>query len=143
MIHKGWLNAGSPDDWAGLDLRVLLLSEASTAAPVASDEFVADLVPASNELVNDDYDREALTGLAVTWNGTDGVWELEADDVDFGALTPDPGTQGVKGWAVYVHETDDSDSWLVRTHTGTATTLNGDHVRIAWADGVVLTHGEA
>lgn len=139
MIHKPWLQVGSASAWAGADLRILLLHEASTAAPAVGDLYVADLVPASNELVNDDYARVALTGKAATWNGTDGVWELEADDVDFGLITGDPGTQGVSGWALYVHVTNDADSRLVRTYTGTPTLLTGDHVRVTWTDGIVLT----
>ena len=86
-----------------------------------------------------DYDRVTLTGLAVTWNSTAGVYELEADDVDFGELTPADVDQGVKGWAVYAHVTGDDDSWLVRSYEGAPIALNGDHVRISFTDGILLT----
>lgn len=142
MIHKPWLLAGSPSVWAGLDLRVLLLHETSTAVPAPGDEYVAALSPGTNELVNDDYTRTALTGLGVAWNGTTGRYELQADDVDFGALTPDPGTQGVSGWALYVHVTDDDDSRLVMTDLETPMVLNGDHLLLPWPDGIVMGRGE-
>lgn len=140
-VHKLWLQVGSPTGWASADLRVLLLHEASTATPDVDDLYVADLIPASNELVNDDYARVALTGKAATYSA--GVWSLEADAVDFGALTPDPGTQGVSGWALYVHVSTDANSPLVRTGTTAAHTLTGDNVLVSWADGVVLTVAEA
>lgn len=138
-VHRTALQTLDADAWTGLTLKAMLLHEASTAAPAAGDQFVADLMPGSNELVNDDYDRVTLTGLAVTWNSTAEVYELEADDVDFGELTPADVDQGVKGWAVYAHVTDDDDSWLVRSYEGSPIALNGDHVRISWADGILLT----
>lgn len=138
-LHRGGLELVSPDVWATLTLKVLLLHETSTAAPNTDDEFVADLVPASNELVNDDYTRETLTGLAATYDSGTDTWELTADAVDFGVLTGATLTQGVKGWALYAEVTNDADSVLIRSYTGAANTLVGDNVLISWVDGVVLT----
>lgn len=142
-IHKGGLQRISPYVWTSLTLKVLLLHETSTAAPNVDDVYVADLVPASNELVNDDYDRVTVTGLTSTWDDTLDLWKLQADAVNFGALTGNTLTQGVKGWALYAQVTNDADSILIRSYEGTAHTLTGDSVLVSWADGVVLTVGAA
>lgn len=141
-LHRGGLQRMSPYIWASLDLRVLLLHETSTAAPNPDDIYVSDLVPASNELVNDDYDRVALTGKTSTYDTVANAWELSADSVEFGPLTGATITQGVKGWALYAHVTNDSDSILIRSYTGSAQTFSGDDVRVSWTDGVVLTVAE-
>lgn len=138
-IHRGGLQRISPFAWTTLTLKVLLLHEESTAAPNPDDIYVADLTPASNELVNDDYDRVTLTGLASTYDTGTNTWELTADAVNFGALTGATITQGVKGWALYAQVTNDADSILIRSYTGAAQTFTGDDVLVSWADGVVLT----
>ena len=142
-IHKGGLQRISPFVWTSLTLKVLLLHETSTAAPVTDDVYVADLSPGTNELVNDDYARATVTGLTSTYDDTNDVWELKADAVNFGALTGATLTQGVKGWALYAQVTNDADSILIRSYEGTAHTLTGDSVLVSWADGVVLTVGAA
>jgi len=142
VIHKKFSQLVSPNTWATVPLWCLLLHEDSTAAPVVGDEFVSDLVPASNELVNDDYDRVALTGKTSTYDTVANAWELSADSVEFGPLTGATITQGVKGWALYAHVTNDSDSILIRSYTGSAQTFSGDDVRVSGTDGVVLTVAE-
>ena len=142
VIHKLARGKVSADAWPTLDLRIGLLHETSTAAPAVDDEFVADLVPASNELVNDDYTRVALASLAATWNATTKLYELTADDVTWAAMTGATLTQGVKGYFVYVDVTDDSDSWLVRTVVySTAETFNGSDYIVGWDPTGVLTVG--
>ena len=138
-IHKGGLQKVSPSNWAFLTLKVLLLHETSTASPTVDDEFVADLVPASNELVNDDYTRATVAGATVSWNATTKLWELKADAVNFGSLTGATITQGVKGWALFAQITNDADSVLIRSYEGTAHTFTGEGVLVSWADGIVLT----
>lgn len=142
-IHKGGLQRISPFVWTSLTLKVLLLHESSTAAPNVDDVYVADLTPASNELVNDDYTRATLTGLTATWDDTLDLWELKANAVNFGALTGATLGQGVKGWALFAQVTNDADSILIRSFEGTAHTLTGEDVLVSWADGVVLTVAEA
>lgn len=138
-IHKGGLQKVSPYVWTSLTLKVLLLHETSTAAPTVDDEFVDDLTPASNELVNDDYARATVSGKTVTWNATTKLWELKADAVDFGAITGNTLTQGVKGWALFAQVTNDADSVLIRSYEGSAHTFTGEGVLVSWADGIVLT----
>ena len=138
-IHRGGLQRVSPYVWPSLDLRVLLLHESSTAAPNADDINVASLTPGSNELVNGDYERATLTGLAASYDAGSDTWELTADPADFGPLTGETLGQGVKGWALYAHVTNDSDSILLRSYSGAAQTLTGDDVRVSWTDGVVFT----
>lgn len=141
IIHEGAMSRLAPDEWAALTVKVGLLHETSTAAPAADDEFVSDLIPASNELVNDDYARVTLAGKAS--NLVAGVWELVADDVTFGVLTGATLTQGVSGWFLYAHVGADSANWLIATRTFADVTLNGTEVVLPWPDGVVLTAGPA
>ena len=138
-IHKGGLQRISPFIWTTLPLKVLLLHETSTAAPNVDDVYVADLVPASNELVNDDYERATVTGLTATWDDTNDRWDLKADAVNFGALTGATITQGVKGWALFAQVTNDADSILIRSFEGAPHTFTGESVLVSWVDGTVLT----
>lgn len=141
IIHDGALERLAADEWPSLVVKVGLLHETSTAAPAASDEFVSALVPASNELVNDDYDRVTLAGQAT--NLVAGVQELVADTASFGALTGASLTQGISGWFLYAHVGADSANWLIATRTFAAVTLNGTEVTIPWPDGKVITIGPA
>lgn len=135
VVHEGGLYRLSPIQWGSLEIRVMLFHEASTAAPTAADEFVSDLVPASNELVNDDYDRQTLTGKGVSL--VSGAWELEADDVSFGVLTGESLGQGANGWSVFVWTGSDATSPLLVSKTFADVTLNGTEVVLPWTDGVV------
>lgn len=139
IIHIGAKKRLSAETWPTLDLRLALLHETSTAAPTADDEYMADLVPASNELVNDDYDRVPLAGLAYTWV-TD-HYELQADDVSFGALTGASLGQGTKTWVLIARVTDDADSWIVASETFSPVTFTGTEVIVPWVDGTVLDWG--
>lgn len=135
--HNGALRRVSPLLWPSLTVKAILWHETSTAAPAATDEFVSDLVPASNELVNDDYDRVTLSGKAS--NAVGNTWELVADTVNFGALTGATLTQGVSGWTIYAQVTNDADSILIASREFTPVTLNGTDVTIPWPDGKVGT----
>lgn len=141
IIHDGALERLAADEWPSLVVKVGLLHELSTAAPAADDEFVSDLIPATNELVNDDYDRVTLAGQAS--NLVAGVWELVADDVTFGVLTGATLTQGVSGWFLYAHVGADSANWLIATRTFADVTFNGTEVLLPWPDGKVITIGPA
>lgn len=135
--HDGALYRVSPLLWPSLTVKAMLWDAESTASPAATDVYVSDLVPASNELVNDDYARVALSGKASSLAGS--VYSLEADTVSFGVLTPESLTQGVSGWTIYAQVTDDDDSILIASRTFTPVTLNGTEVSIPWPDGVVAT----
>lgn len=135
--HDGALNRISPLLWPSLTVKAMLWHETSTAAPAATDIYVADLVPGSNELVNDDYARVTLSGKASTLTGS--VYALEADTVSFGVLTGATLTQGVSGWSIYAQVTNDADSILIASRTFTPVALNGTEVTIPWPDGTVAT----
>lgn len=139
IIHKGAKKRLSAETWPTLDLRLALLHETSTAAPTADDEYMSDLVPGSNEVVNDDYDRVALAGLAYTWV-TD-HYELQADDTSFGVLTGASLDQGTKTWVLLAQVTDDDDSWIVASETFSPVTFDGTEVIVPWPDGTVLDWG--
>lgn len=139
IIHKGAKKRLSAETWPTLDLRLALLHETSTAAPTADDEYMSDLLPGANEVVNDDYDRVALAGLAYTW-ATD-HYELQADDTSFGVLAGASLDQGTKTWVLLAHVTDDSDSWIVASETFSPVTFDGTEVQVPWPDGTVLDWG--
>lgn len=139
--HDGALYRISALGWPGLTIKAMLWHETSTAAPIESDIYVADLVPASNELVNDDYDRVTVTGKTSTL--VDGAYELAANTVSFGVLTGATLTQGVSGWSVYAQVGADSANILIASRTFTPVTLNGTEVTIPWPDGIFARHRRA
>lgn len=137
IIHDGALERLAADEWPGLVVKVGLLHETSTAVPATTDEFVSDLIPAANELVNDDYERVTLAGKVASL--VSGAFELGADTPNFGALTGATLTHGVLTWFAYAHVGTDTANWLIASRTFTSpVTLNGTDVTIPWPDGVVL-----
>lgn len=133
MIHKKFTQLVSPSAWASVPLWCLLLHEGSTAAPVVGDEFVSDLVPAVNELENDDYARVECTGLAATWNDTLDVWELTADTTTFPAMDPAHAGQGVLSAVFFALVGDDTTSPILRSVTlATAVELDSTSLVVPW-----------
>jgi len=135
VIHKKFSQLVSPNTWATVPLWCLLLHEDSTAAPVVGDEFVSDLVPAVNELVNPDYERIECSGLAATWNDTLDVWELWADTTTFPAMTPQHAGQGVLSAVFFALVGDDTTSPVLRSVTlATAVELDGTSLVVPWTE---------
>ena len=132
--HDGALEWLSPLGWPSLTFKAMLWHETSTAAPAESDIYVADLVPASNELVNDDYDRVTVTGKTSTLVA--GAYELAANTVSFGVLSGATLTQGCSGWSVYAHIGADSANILIASRTFDPVTFNGTEVTIPFPDGI-------
>ena len=134
VIHKGALHKVSPYLFqTALDVRMGLFHENSTAAPTVDDEFVSDLVPASNEMDSAEYARTALTSKAANWNGTTNLWECTSATVTFPALTGETLTPGIAGYFLYANVSgDDSLSILIRTVIyDTVETLNGSDYLVA------------
>lgn len=124
VIHKLALERICPANWTSWDFEVLLLGEASTAAPVLTDLYVADLVPALNELEHTAYTRLAATAITPTWETT--YWKQALSALTWSGLDQEAlVTQGVTGAALYVKETNDADSWLVCSGTFAQVDLDG------------------
>lgn len=141
LKHKLFLDRVAPENAHTFDVHVALMSEESTAAPVAADAYLAALSPGANELVCDGYVRQAVAGIDRAW--VTGAWQVSADTVNFGALAPEHTGHAVSSVAVYVKVgdgTDDTLNWLWLTWpvrdpgTGIITPqlLTGDDLVIAW-----------
>lgn len=129
-IAKEKLASGDAD-FEALDLRMLVLDADGTYSVDPDDEFVADLDPGSNEFDTDGYARQVLANVTVTRNDDDDRVEIDWDDVAFGAIGPVSEPYPVAAAVVvYVHETDDNDSWLV-AHWPVTGTADGSTVTVA------------
>lgn len=146
LKHKLFLERVAPSTASTFNVYVALMSEESTADPVAADAFMAALSPGANELVCDGYERQPVAGIDRAW--VSGEWQVAADTVNFGALAAEHDGHAVKSVAVYVQVGDGSDdslnwlwhTWFVRdpgTGVITPQPLTGDDLVIAWpADGM-------
>ena len=147
VIHKGALQKVSPFLWpSSLDLKLGLLHEDSTAAPTVDDEFVSDLIPASNEMDSAEYARATLASKTATFNGTTDLWELSSATVTFAALTGgETLVPGISGYFLYANVSgDDTLSILIRTVVyDTVEDLNGSDYLVAPHSSGWLTVGQA
>lgn len=144
MIHAPGLGKISTDNWESLALELVLLSDVSTAAPLVTDEFLSALAPGANELVNDDYERLALTPATPVWNAGIAGWDYPVASVTTAALTAETLTQGITGAIVVVNvDDDDALSWLVRSTLFPQVDLTGDTKTFTFTDGVVLRKRQA
>lgn len=139
IYHRQALYRLSPERWLTLDLRLMLFHQASTAAPEVADEYVADLVPAANELVNPDYARATVTPPTVAWDGANNRYRCIAPTVVWPAVAGASIGQGIKGATLYAHETDDTDSWLIASTTFATKLLTGGDITVAWDTTGALT----
>lgn len=139
MIHKPLLEKIAPDEWTGLSLWVLLLHEDSTAVPVAADQFVSSLDPATNECDHADYTRLGVSSLTATWS-TD-HWVLDGGNVNFGPLASEHAGQGVSLVALYSGTDDPGDdaaNLLLKTYVvSPVAEFDGGDVIVSWhANGI-------
>lgn len=144
MIHAPGLGKVSIDNWTSLALELVLFSDESTATPLRTDEFLSQLTPGANELVNADYERLALTPGTPTWNNGLEAWAFPVASVTTAALTAESISQGITGTALIVNvDDDDTLSWLVRTDLFPQVDLTGDTKTFTFTGGVVLYKAEA
>lgn len=122
-------NADGAVNFGTADLRVLLLKSGYTFG--AGHQFVSDLTPGSNELTVSPYSRKTLASLATALDGTNHRATMDAADVDFGALATG---ETIASAVIFVHVTNDSDSWLVGyiDTGGFPLATNGEVVKIQW-----------
>lgn len=126
------VEVGEGFEWETADVRLLLLDAAGTYTPDPDDEFVADLDPGSNELDTDNYARQALANKAVNLNDVDNRAEWTADNIVFSDLGPGVGGPTIGGAVLYVHATNDADSWLIAFLEEVTGTVNGLDATIAF-----------
>ena len=127
-------------DWSSVDLRVLLLDPASTYVFDATDEFVADLTPGSNELSTTGYARVTLGTSTPTWDAGSSAWRFLADAPVFPALG---GTEVVTAAVFFEQVTTDSDSLLISHHTFAGVTLDGTDLTVNLPSGGFLFDASA
>jgi hypothetical protein len=101
-LADGLLNFGTAD------IRVLFVKSGYVFNP--DHDFVADLVPASNELTVAGYARQALGTQTTAVDDANDRATADAADPDFGALTAG---ETIDAAVYFVQVTNDADSWLL------------------------------
>ena len=104
QFFKNALN-GNINDLEGADNLECMLLDANHSFSEA-DQFVNDIV--ANEIADEDYSRQSLTGVSVT-QGTDtnsNLINLDADNISFGTTVTISASYAV----IYHSKTDDTDS---------------------------------
>ena len=123
--HKLFLERVAPSTASSFDVYAALMSEESTADPVAATAYMSELSPGANELVCDGYERQLIAGIDRAW--ISGEWRVTADTVKVG-----DGSDDGLNWLWF--------TWPVRdpgTGVETPQLLTGDDLVIAWpADGM-------
>lgn len=129
---------GIISDWAGLDIRVLLLS--GVAGEDKDHEFLDDaLAPGGMvELSDGSYARQALGGEALNLDNPNDRQEADANDAVFPTLA---GGETINGYIVFSFVTNDALSTpiaFVDSATGIGLVTNGSNVTITWnAEGII------
>jgi hypothetical protein len=110
------------------DLRVLLLK---TYVVDEDDNFVTDLVPATNELTVGGYSRQALTGETVTEDDTLNFAYLDATDPSWTLATGET----INGMSMYRLVSTDANSPVYTGYdlSGTPTPTNGGSFTVQFA----------
>ncbi len=125
-------------DFVVQDMRVLLVSDASTADTEEDSEFVAS-VTSLDEVVATGYARVALTTKAVNEDLANDRAEFDADDAAFGALG-NGSNDVISAVVLFRFVTNDADSPIV-AHIDTGgfpKTTNGGTFTVAWnAEGIL------
>jgi len=141
VVHQRMLYDLKPSEWSALDFLVVLLNEDSTAVPLTADLLLAELDPPSNELVNDDYERQDMIGDD-DFTGGD-TTELLGSTVSFGALTAAHTGQAVKTVVLCEKVGDgtvDADQLLLASITyDPVVELNGGELTVAWPSSLITT----
>lgn len=109
--------ANSSLDWGADTIRALLVDSSYTFDP--DDNFVSDI---TGELTDGSYARQTLGNKNVSEDDTNDQATLEADPVDFGALT----NETPAGIVIFKFVTNDADSPLISfSDAGFGATANG------------------
>ncbi len=129
-IKREWADADA--DWVTGDYRMLLLVGALTQDP--DDNFVSDVLAVNTEAGDASYGRVALTGKTVTQNDVSDRADLDANDIDFGALDNETPTAGV----IFRFVTLDTDSPIAAFFTtGFGDDANGAGYIVETPNGVI------
>ncbi len=111
-LYTRGLNLISTLDLAAQDVRCLLLGGASYAYTYdATDNFVSDLTPGTNELSGTGYARVALAGETYTEDDANFRSTFDANDVAFGALNADNGL--IQAVVLFIHTGSDATAQLI------------------------------
>lgn len=124
------------DVLAGKDVRALLIKTLTTTPDNPDHEFVADI--AADEIVHASYGRVALTGETVSTNNTADRAQFTGGNIVFPALDTAAAPGGVLALILYVHVTNDADSWMIGYFDTPDTVPDGtDLTFTVGADGLV------
>lgn len=117
-------------DWETADVRALLLKDGVYAVD-PDDAFVADVVAGAAEYAGTNYVRKALANQTADPDAVGNQTVCHADAVvwvDLGEVDLSDGA--VDAAVLYVHVTNDADSWLIG-HYPTTGTPNGNDATLA------------
>ena len=120
-LIQGQSTAGDNFDWNDGSQTVRLLLLKNTYTYDATDKYVSDLTPASNEVSGTGYARKDITGRSSAVSGT----QVLCDATDPSTYT------GANGWtslyaALYRYGTGDADSPLIAFFDCSVTANGGD-----------------
>ena len=92
----------------------------------------------TTELTSTGYARQNLANVLVRQDDTNDRAEWDADDTTFPSISQ-AGSEQIKGYLVYMHVTNDSDSIpILLVDSITPVTPNGSDIKITWdAEGIM------
>ena len=123
-------------DFIADDIRVLLFKDTydpSASSGQQNNVVLADILPATNEIVATDYVRKVLANKAITINGND--VELKADKSDFGVVGGAV-NDTIGGAIVYKHVdgTAANDRLIAAINATNEPTTQGTNVEFRWGN---------
>lgn len=117
-------------DWETADVRALLLKDGAYAVD-PDDNFVADVIAGAAEYAGTNYVRAALANQTADRDDVSNWTICHADAVVWADLGEDDLSDGdVDAAVLYVHVTNDADSWLIG-HIPITGTPNGTDATLA------------
>jgi hypothetical protein len=136
-VYRSELERLAVDEWASRDLRLMVLTDASSYVFDPTDQFVTDVTTSGGvEAAWTGYARSTLLLTPPVWSSG---WVCGAGTVDLG-IVGTAVTDKASGLVVYEHITSDADSLLVAYHAlaPTVTVWDGTNpFLVTFASGVL------
>ena len=130
MFQVGKAALGAGFEWTADDVRILLLEGEGGTEPDRTAETIDALT--GDELDTDNYARQPVTGRAIERGDADDLARWLADDLTFADLGPFTDGPNVAGAVLFVHLTDDTDSWPLLWLADVTGETNGTDFTVAF-----------
>lgn len=117
--------------FASGDFRLIAVMANSTADVDEDAQFVSN-ISVLDEFNGSGYSRAVLAGKSVTQDDPNDLAYFDATNVSWSSLGP--GTRQIKGFVLYQHVTNDSDSRVIGYYDGSILPANGNGgtFNVAW-----------